>query len=91
MCIISWIYKLLPPFLDPLSVYPSVRQLHELPVDDIWFNIGLELGLHQDELTAIQGKSNDTEECKAAMFLAVKLKTKNFTRDILVSAILKGN
>ena len=70
---------------DPLSVFPSMKQTSELPVDDVWLNIGLQLGLDHKELTAIEKKSQNSQECKTGMFLklAVKIKFPEFRFETL--------
>ena len=80
----------LSPSPDPLSVFPSLIQLSELPVDDVWLNIGLQLGLDHEELTAIEKKSQNYQESKTAMFLAVKMKFPKFRFETLSKALLKG-
>ena len=80
----------LSPSPDPLSVFPSLKQLSELPADDVWLNIGLQLGLDHEELTAIEKKSQNSHECKTAMFLAVKMKFPEFRFETLLKALLKG-
>ena len=87
-CVMLLISLSLSP--DPLSVFPSLIQLSELPVDDVWLNIGLQLGLDHEELTAIEKKSQNSQECKTAMFLALKKKFPEFRFETLSKALLKG-
>ena len=87
-CVMLLISLSLSP--DPLSVFPTLMQLSELPVDDVWLNIGLQLGLDHDELTAIEKKSQISQECKTAMFLAVRMKFPEFRFETLSKALLKG-
>ena len=54
---------------DPLSSYPSVKQLSELRVDE-WSKLGLHLGLTKYEV----GSTYKHENPRAAMFLAAKKK-----------------
>lgn len=76
---------------DPLSAYPSLWHLCELDVDDIWFNLGLQFGLHEDELTAIEKKSKHTNECKVSLFHTLKLKIPEFQVCHLLKAFRNGN
>ena len=87
-CVMLLISLSLSP--DPLSVFPTLIQLSELPVDDVWLNIGLQLGLDHEELTAIEKKSQNSQECKTAMFLAVRMKFPEFRFETLSKALLKG-
>ena len=54
---------------DPLASYPSYNQLSQLKVDQ-WFELGLEMGLTEDELHSMEKDRNTT----ASVLVAVKVK-----------------
>lgn len=65
-------------------------RLRELPVDDVWFNLGLELGLRRHTLSQIKYKSHDTRNCKAALFLQLKkVNLEGFHVKMFVNALMK--
>ena len=90
LLIYSSCFCLFPP--DPLHDYPTLIQLSELPVDDIWFNIGLHLGLSQEELSDIERKNQPTQERKISMFRSARIKISDLKYDNLIKAVFEvGN
>lgn len=61
-----------------------------MPVDDVWLKLALVLGLSQKELLDIERKTDNQQECNAAMFLEVKkLNIGDFNVKMLVKALLQ--
>ena len=74
--------------LDPLHDYPTLVRLSELPVDNTWFEIGVQLGLSPEELsTIIERKNETTQDRKISMFRAARIKLSDLRYDILVKAL----
>ena len=80
-------FCLFPP--DPLHDYPTLIQLIELPVDDIWLNIGLHLGLSQEELSDIEKKNQTTQERKISMFRFARIKISDLKYDNLIKVLFE--
>ena len=68
---------------DPLSTYPTAKQLSELKVDQ-WFKLGLQLGLPEDQLESLKNSSQPT----AATLLSVKAKNIDLKWKPIVECIL---
>ena len=87
LLIYSSCFCLFPP--DPLHDYPTLVQLSELPVNDIWFNIGLHLGLSQEELSDIERRNQTTQERKISMFRSARIKISNLKYDNLIKVLVE--
>ena len=71
---------------DPLSSYPSVKQMSKLSVHQ-WFELGLHLGLTEDELHSMEEGQNPT----ASTLVAAKVKNIELKwKDIVASLVRIG-
>ena len=71
---------------DPLSSYPSVKQMSKLSVYQ-WFELGLHLGLTEDELHSMEEGQNHT----ASTLVAAKVKNIELKwKDIVASLVRIG-
>lgn len=71
-------------FADPLSSYPSFKQLIELRVEQ-WFKFGLHLGLTEDQLEVIRKNQNPT----AVTLVAAKTKNISMKWKQVVEGLLR--
>ena len=71
---------------DPLSTYPTFKQLSELEVDQ-WFELGLKLGLTEEQLEKLKNCSQPTLE----IFVAAKVKNIDLNwKNVVESLVLVG-
>ena len=72
-----------PMCADPLSTYPTAKQLVEVKVDK-WFKLGQQLGLTEDQLESFKRSPQPT----AATFLAAKAKNIDLNLKHVVESLL---
>lgn len=83
---------------DPIFAYPTLSRLSELPVDYVWFKLGVEFGLSQEELSVIRLRDNSdynlifhsqAQDSKTSMFCAAKIKIPDLKYGMLIKALYK--
>ncbi len=73
-------------YVDPLSSYPTLEQLSELDCDK-WFQLGVCLGLGNDQLETIKNSQHPT----AATLQAAKIKNIDLQwKDIMEALVIIG-
>ena len=74
---------------DPIFDYPTLVLLSELPVDHIWFDLGLQLGLSLEVVKGIQIQVTPKCHGKIAMFRTARIKMSVLKYDTLIKAIFE--
>ena len=71
---------------EPLSTYPSYKQLSQLKVD-LWVRLAIHYGLRKDQIETIRSSGNPTAET----FIAAKKENVDFNwRDVLEGLLAIG-